>query len=56
MLHIIEKNWATDLSDQLKNGTWIIGTELRRDITPSYTNIASVLDQLIYCDKEEVLA
>jgi tRNA(His) guanylyltransferase len=44
MLHGIGKNWATDLGDQKKNGTFLIRGEsgsilTRTDILPSYKDI-----------------
>lgn len=51
MLHSIDKNWATDLSDVERNGTFIIGEELRSDILPSYGEINEVLEPLVYCDE-----
>jgi len=51
MLHGIGKNWTTDLSSQLQNGTWIFADETRRtDILPVYGDIARVLDPLINCE------
>jgi len=45
MLHEIDKNWTTDLTDQEKNGSFIIGTEVRNDIFPTYESINSALDK-----------
>ena len=43
MLHAIGKNWATDLSDAEKNGTFLLNTEegivRRYDILPTYESI-----------------
>jgi len=52
MLHQKGKNWATDLTDVQKNGTFLIktedGIESKYDIFPSYSDIAKVIDPLIY--------
>ena len=53
MLHEIGKNWATDLSDQRKNGTFLINTEdgmtVRTDIVPSFECIdASIGDLFVF--------
>lgn len=44
MLRSIGLNWAVDVSDQLKNGTWILedGT-LRYDVLPNYSSVNSVV-------------
>jgi len=48
MLHTIGKNWATDLTDQERNGTFLIGTELPRyDILPNYESVSSVVNPLL---------
>lgn len=51
MLHKIGKNWATDLTLQEKNGTFILSNEegllVRNDIEPKYKAIDSVLSPLI---------
>jgi tRNA(His) 5'-end guanylyltransferase len=43
MLHGVGKNWATDISDQERNGTFLISTEegikTRTDIRPTYEAI-----------------
>jgi len=54
MIHQRGANWATDLSTQIKNGTWLFGEGSRTDILPTYNDISKVLDQFIYCDKEPV--
>lgn len=52
MLHGIGKNWATDLSDMTKNGTFLINAEndieVRHDILPIYLSISSVIEPLVY--------
>lgn len=49
MLYRIGKNWAVDLSDIQKNGTWIVdGTgAVRTDILPSYQDISKIVDPLV---------
>lgn len=51
MLHSIGKNWATDLSDRWRNGTWIVrvegGFSVSHKITPTYQDIAAIVDPLI---------
>lgn len=47
LLHTIGKNWATDLSDVARNGTFIlrdVGT-LRSDVQPRYDQISALLAQ-----------
>lgn len=50
MLHGIGKNWTTDLSDQERNGTFLIktdnGIDIQTDILPSYIDINSALGYL----------
>lgn len=53
MLHKKGLNWATDLDNQIKNGTFIFPDNQRTDIKPVYEEIAKILDPLIYCDKNE---
>jgi tRNA(His) guanylyltransferase len=53
MLHKIGKNWATDLSAQLRNGTWILPDGERRvDVMPNYESVAAIIDPLVNCDKD----
>lgn len=51
MLHGIDKNWTTDLSEQVKNGTWILnkegGFEFRHDILPKYGAIDEIIQPLV---------
>lgn len=44
MLHSIGKNWTTDLTDQQKNGTWILkeGDIILYSIEPKYEQIQSL--------------
>lgn len=49
MLHEIGKNWTTDLTDQQKNGTFILpkeegGLEFRYDILPQYYAIDATIN------------
>ncbi len=50
MLHGIGKNWTTDLSEQERNGTFLIlsnrATEQRSDILPTYQAINEVIGRL----------
>ena len=55
MLHQKGKNWATDLNDQQKNGTWLIRCSAgdltciftRYDIHPTYAEIAEVVEPFV---------
>lgn len=57
MLHTKGKNWATDLDDTLKNGSWLvkgsdeIGWHWRHDIRPVYADISEIVDPLIELKK-----
>lgn len=57
MLHGIGKNWATDLTLQQKNGTWLIddgnGIRYRHDILPVFEDINTIVDPLVNPKKEE---
>jgi len=51
MLHGIGKNWATDLTPQERNGTFIFlhgrdGGEIRTDILPTYESINEAIGKL----------
>jgi len=55
MLYSIGKNWANDLTDQQKNGTYLIkdnnGSIIERsDILPNYVEISKVLDPMLSKD------
>jgi tRNA(His) guanylyltransferase len=53
MLHLIGKNWTTDLDCRLRNGTWIFaGGSERTNIIPSYEVIDASLHPLIYCSQD----
>jgi tRNA(His) guanylyltransferase len=43
MLHSIGKNWATDLTERQKNGTFILKDKTRHDILPTYESINSIV-------------
>jgi hypothetical protein len=51
MLFTIGRNWTKDLSDQERNGTFLIktpdGIEVRHDIKPTYISIAAAINDLI---------
>lgn len=42
MLYQIGKNWATDLSDQIKNGTWV-ADKIYTNIQPNYQDISAFI-------------
>lgn len=51
MLYEKGKNWATDLTDQQKNGTWLLpgtanGVNMRHDIQPRYDEINDAIGHL----------
>ena len=51
MLHKIGKNWTTDLTDQEKNGTFILpkeegGLKLRYDVPPKYLEINAAIGEI----------
>lgn len=52
MLHAVGKNWATDLSDQRRNGTFILrdGT-LRTDVLPTYAAVSALVDEWLHVDR-----
>lgn len=49
MLHAVRKNWAVDLDDRLKNGSWLIKDRDLWDynILPTYSDISKVVDPLV---------
>jgi tRNA(His) 5'-end guanylyltransferase len=48
MLHGIGKNWATDLSDQIKNGTFIrCPKEKLYTVKPNYSEISQLVEPLL---------
>jgi tRNA(His) guanylyltransferase len=54
MLHAKGKNWATDLDEQVRNGTFILANRLfTTAIKPTYSDVASVVDRYVDCDMEE---
>jgi tRNA(His) guanylyltransferase len=48
MLHGIGKNWATDLSERTRNGTWLLREGERFDIRPKFVEVDAVIEPLIY--------
>jgi tRNA(His) guanylyltransferase len=52
LLHQKGKNWATDLSNVEKNGTFLVKTDdgigTRSDIRPSFEEISAVVEPLVY--------
>ncbi len=54
MLHSIGKNWATDLTDQLKNGTFLVkdgrDIKLLYNVQPTYKEILDILPSLLKGD------
>jgi tRNA(His) guanylyltransferase len=51
MLHSVGKNWATDLPERWRNGTWLIrgenGVGFRHDILPVFADIDAVVSPLL---------
>ena len=44
MLHSVGKNWTTDLSDAVKNGSWLLAPhDWHSDIRPVYSEIATIV-------------
>lgn len=47
MLHGVGKNWAKDLTDQERNGTFLINTEtgieVRTDVLPTYADVKAAI-------------
>lgn len=55
LLHKAGKNWATDLSEQFRNGTFLVlDGAARTDVLPNYAGIAAIVDPLVDCDKQIV--
>jgi len=53
MLYGIEKNWATDLTPQQKNGTFILKPDLVLcDVEPRYKDVFRLLDPLLTPNEE----
>jgi len=48
MLHSIGRNWSTDLSDEIKNGTFLVGSELdpRHNVQPTYAEMKTLWDEV----------
>jgi tRNA(His) 5'-end guanylyltransferase len=56
MLHQIGKNWTTDLTDQQRNGTWILSNgAVRSDVLPNYKQINKILRPLVNCDVADLI-
>lgn len=53
MLHSVGKNWTTDLTEQQRNGTFLIrdGGQIvvRTDILPNYSSVSSAIEKLFVC-------
>ncbi len=53
MLHAKGKNWAEDLSEQLKNGTWIanigLGFLVDHELEPVWTDINALVEGTLAC-------
>lgn len=47
MLHGIGLNWAEDLSDQIKNGTWITDAAEGSDVLPTYDDVSALVTEAI---------
>lgn len=47
MLYQIGKNWATNLDDMLKNGTWLLKECMIWSILPTYASISEVVNPLV---------
>lgn len=44
MLHSINKNWSIDLTEQQKNGSWILNNDtIRYDVLPKYDEIKNII-------------
>jgi tRNA(His) guanylyltransferase len=56
MLHSAGKNWATDLSPQIRNGTWVSmgysGCSENSNILPTHQDISRFIEPLVNCDTE----
>lgn len=49
MLRAVGRNWATDLDDCKRNGTFILGDlSYRHDVLPKYADIAALVDPVIH--------
>jgi len=57
MLHGIGKNWTTDLTNQEKNGTWLISGEqqlvTKTDMRPCYEEINKIIEPFISTPEQE---
>ena len=51
MLHSINRNWSTDLTNREKNGVFLVGSgENRSDIEPCYNHIAPLWESVEPCE------
>jgi hypothetical protein len=52
MLHDIGRNWSTDLTDEEKNGTFLVGSDVksRSNIEPHYPQISSLWESVEPCE------
>jgi hypothetical protein len=46
-LHSIGKNWATDLTDQQKNGTFVTSEKFIFNIKPNYQEVAELINAVL---------
>lgn len=51
MLHSVGRNWATDIPERFRNGTWLVRVDGRvvtkMDILPVYASVAEVVDRVL---------
>lgn len=55
MLHKIGKNWATDVTPEFRNGSFILSDKVETNVRADYKEIAELIDPLVYKDKYEIL-
>ena len=53
MLHERGMNWATDLDEQLKNGTWIMYGRTGSDVLPNYEEVSRVVNAALSTDQTD---
>jgi tRNA(His) 5'-end guanylyltransferase len=57
MLHEVGKNWATDLKDDEKNGTFLVNIdgkiEVLKNILPTYDSISKIIPKFVKEDSED---
>lgn len=49
MLHSVGRNWSTDLTNEEKNGIFLVNSDGRSDIEPHYKQIASLWESVEPC-------